>query len=86
VLSYRLFILTGPGILPLEVRMSSPASGFTHILVRLEQRLLIRSSCSVCGESKLVSHSDGSLDEWENGHRCRKSPFGEISEEEKRTA
>jgi len=44
--------------------------GFSRALTRLESRLLIASTCLKCGESKLASSSDGSLQEWENDHKC----------------
>jgi hypothetical protein len=55
--------------------MSSPAA-FTHTLERSESRLMIRSACADCGQSQLVSEHDGSLQEWEDGHRCELSPPG----------
>lgn len=46
------------------------AAAFTRTLERSGARLLIRSACVKCGDSKLVSKHDGSLQEWEDGHRC----------------
>lgn len=43
---------------------------FTRSLVAEGPRLLIRSVCAACGESKLVSKHDGSLELWETGHCC----------------
>jgi len=43
---------------------------FSRALTPVESRLLIASTCLKCGESKLVSSSDGSLEEWEEEHRC----------------
>lgn len=43
---------------------------FTHTLVRSGRRLLIESACALCGESRLVSRHDGSLEAWESAHRC----------------
>jgi hypothetical protein len=42
---------------------------------RLEQegdRSLICSECERCHARRIVSAADGSLQEWEDGHRCRK--------------
>jgi hypothetical protein len=44
---------------------------FTRSLVRTELRLMILSTCLTCGEGRLVSSADGSLDEWEDGHECK---------------
>ncbi len=51
---------------------SGPAesSTFTHMPVKTEARLLIVSTCQKCGASKLVSSFDGSLQRWEDGHKC----------------
>lgn len=43
---------------------------FDRSLIRDGVRLIIRSACILCGESKLVSSADGSLDDWEDGHQC----------------
>jgi hypothetical protein len=47
---------------------------FAHTMVRAERRLLVYSMCVLCREGKLVSDIDGSLQEWEEGHQCRKKP------------
>ncbi len=47
-----------------------PPAAFTRTLERFEARLMIRSMCAQCGDSMLVSRHDGSLQEWEDGHRC----------------
>jgi hypothetical protein len=47
------------------------AAAFTRTLERSGSRLMIRSACASCGDSKLVSKVDGSLQEWEDGHRCK---------------
>jgi hypothetical protein len=39
---------------------------------RHEDRLLICTQCERCGARKVVSAADGSLEEWEEGHRCEK--------------
>lgn len=43
---------------------------FTHTLERSGSRLMIRSICASCGNSKLVSKYDGSLQQWEDSHSC----------------
>jgi hypothetical protein len=43
---------------------------FTRTLIKRERRLMIRSVCAKCGESKVVSASDGTLDDWEDSHKC----------------
>jgi hypothetical protein len=49
----------------------APLISFTHKALIVEARILIESTCVHCGESRLVSHADGSIYEWEHGHRCR---------------
>jgi hypothetical protein len=49
--------------------MEFPAA-FTRTLERSGSRLMIRSVCAQCGDSSLVSKHDGSLQAWEDGHRC----------------
>lgn len=53
---------------------------FTHTIEQHDDRILIRSFCSHCGTSRLVSVSDGSIHLWESTHNCRtalpdKKPF-----------
>jgi len=43
---------------------------FVRRIVREGFRLMIESTCLGCGESRLVSHSDGSLEQWEQQHHC----------------
>ena len=52
--------------------MSSSPS-FTRSLVPHGSRLMIQSVCVRCGASRLVSKHDGSLENWEGGHRCQPS-------------
>jgi hypothetical protein len=33
-------------------------------------RVMIQSTCAGCGETRIVSHVDGSLEKWEQEHRC----------------
>jgi hypothetical protein len=37
-------------------------------------RLLVRSTCEQCGEWRVGTYYDGSLQQWEDGHNCRKQP------------
>lgn len=46
---------------------------FSRSLVHVEQRLMILSTCLSCGESRMVSSDDDSIEEWESRHRCRKA-------------
>lgn len=46
---------------------------FTRTLERSGSRLMIRSVCAACGDSKLVSKHDGSLQDWEDGHHCEEA-------------
>lgn len=46
---------------------------FTRTLERSGSRLMIRSVCAGCGDSKLVSKHDGSLQDWEDGHHCKRA-------------
>jgi hypothetical protein len=43
---------------------------FDHLHIKTEGRLLIQSTCKGCGKSRIVSKHDGSLEQWEDGHRC----------------
>jgi len=51
---------------------------FVRTLQSVGARTMIHSVCSQCGESRLLSAHDESLQEWENSHRCagsnRKQP------------
>lgn len=38
-------------------------------------RLLVRSTCTQCGEWKVGTYYDGSLQEWEGAHICKKQPI-----------
>ena len=46
------------------------SSQFTRAPVRVGRTILILSTCNTCDASKLVSHRDGSLEDWELEHRC----------------
>ncbi len=41
--------------------------------IQIADRLLIESTCRNCGQSKVASHHDGSLERWEDGHICEHS-------------
>ncbi len=43
---------------------------FNHTEVRAGDRLLIKTTCIVCGMSMLLSAADGSLQKWESWHEC----------------
>jgi hypothetical protein len=43
---------------------------FHHLPVRVNGHLLIKSECVRCGQSRVVSAADGSLEAWETTHRC----------------
>lgn len=54
---------------------------FVVTLVQEEFHLKLRSTCQVCGESKVLSAADGSLQDWQEAHRCaRPEPRGVSSE------
>jgi hypothetical protein len=49
----------------------SPANPqFDHKPARVQGRLLLESICVQCGESKIVSAADETLEKWEDGHVC----------------
>ena len=62
---------------------SSVNQQFTNTLARLQGRTLIVSRCKRCGLSKLVSVSDGSLEEWHQRHRCIKRDYRQSAENER---
>lgn len=55
----------------------NPGTGYTRTLERDGPRLLIRSTCTRCGESRMVSEADESLEHWEQEHHCAAEPAGE---------
>lgn len=58
--------------------MEAPsAPRFTRTLATTDTRLLIASTCNGCGESKLVSEFDGSLERWEEEHVCGAAGAGD---------
>jgi hypothetical protein len=44
---------------------------FARKPLRLESRLLVHSVCNHCGDSKIGSFHDGSMQEWEASHKCK---------------
>lgn len=54
------------------LQQASPT--FSHTLVSTERRLLIQSTCRECGATKLVSHADHSVEEWEEKHSAQHKP------------
>lgn len=51
-----------------ETTLSSAV--FEHKDAWREGRVIIESRCRRCGASALVSHADGSLEQWEREHIC----------------
>jgi hypothetical protein len=51
----------------------SVSATFTHTLARVKRRTVIRVTCKICGESRTMSTWDGSLQRWEQTHRCAKA-------------
>lgn len=49
-------------------------SGFRLELVRSETVTKLRSVCLKCGEERIVSVLNGSLQEWHKTHRCASAP------------
>jgi hypothetical protein len=47
-----------------------PTERFNRTAVRTSERMVIKTVCVECGESKVASVSGGSLDAWEDGHKC----------------
>jgi hypothetical protein len=43
---------------------------FSRQLFEDGERVLILSNCQVCGEARIGSSYDGSLQEWESCHAC----------------
>lgn len=48
------------------------ASDFRIDLVRSDTQMKLRSVCLKCGEERIVSVMDGSLEQWHDGHQCKK--------------
>jgi len=56
-------------LVPNLARMPSTPE-FVRTPVWRDERLLLKSSCSGCGASFVGSRADGSLQQWEDGHKC----------------
>jgi hypothetical protein len=54
--------------------MEHVETGFSYSLSLFDGRILIKSTCLKCGESKVVSRGDGSLLEWEQRHIAQHNP------------
>jgi hypothetical protein len=50
--------------------LSTVSHDFSRQLFKDGERVLILSNCLVCGEARIGSSYDGSLQEWESGHAC----------------
>ena len=44
---------------------------FIHTSKRSDNRMVTESTCLKCGTSKVVSYSDGSLEQWEMTHPAK---------------
>lgn len=53
-------------------------SGFRLELVQSVNETKIRSVCVQCGEGRIVSALDESLQHWHRTHRCTKAPEGTL--------
>jgi hypothetical protein len=59
---------------PIEMSEMNTTDGvlFMRTEVRAGDRLLIKSTCVMCGMAMLLSATDGSLEKWEDWHTCDK--------------
>ena len=51
------------------MNVDQAAVSFRRSPVLSGECLLIRSTCTRCGMSRLVSPQDGTLEQWEQGHK-----------------
>jgi hypothetical protein len=51
-------------------RQSAISGDFSRQLFKDGDRVLILSNCQACGQTRIGSSYDGSLQEWESGHTC----------------
>jgi hypothetical protein len=49
---------------------STVSHDFSRHVFKEGERVLIMSNCVACGEARIGSSYDGSLQEWESGHTC----------------
>jgi hypothetical protein len=54
----------------MKLRPLANVSAFAHTEVTTNGRLLIQSTCRQCGKSRMLSCQDGSLELWEDFHKC----------------
>jgi len=57
----------------MESKTPEMSRAFYHSEIRSEGRLFIQSSCKHCGQVKIVSEFDHSLQKWEEDHHCQHS-------------
>ena len=50
--------------------MLAAPGGFSRELFQNGERLMIMSNCEACGEARIGSSYDDSLQEWESSHAC----------------
>jgi hypothetical protein len=53
------------------ITMARTRESFEYHPVEVEGRLLIESVCVRCGASRIVSGTDGTLEEWLATHECK---------------
>jgi len=44
---------------------------FSRTLVKVEDRLLILTTCKYCGEARIAAPLDIAIDDWEDKHQCK---------------
>ena len=54
----------------MPILTSPDPNRFTYDEVSAEGTTLILVTCIICGAAKIGSHFAGSLEEWEDGHKC----------------
>lgn len=62
--------LTLRKVLPMPSIPKPAEDKFTYNELRVDRTVLIVITCNRCGSAKIVSHFDGTLEEWERGHQC----------------
>jgi hypothetical protein len=63
--------------------MVATSESFEYHPVKVEDRLLIKSVCVRCGASRIVSGTDGTLEEWVTTHDCRGAQLASVVVERK---
>lgn len=51
-------------------------SAYTRNLKKIAELSLIESTCKICGEVRLASHADCSLEDWERDHSLQHDAAG----------